>query len=133
MQVPAVGFYCAVVERFNPLVSTRMIAARETQVVFDRLAEGLRTRLGALNLGSVDGRQRKPESGAAGLMGVNPQPSSMRIDDRTAYRQANSYSTRLGGVEGFEYPLAILRCDAGPRVADRDEQAFRRARFGADQ
>jgi hypothetical protein len=86
MQVEAVGLYCAVVERFNPLVSTRMIAARETQAVFDRLAEGLRTRLGALNLSS-GWSAAKPESGAAGRW-ASTQPSSMRIDDRTAYRQA---------------------------------------------
>jgi hypothetical protein len=47
-----VGLYCAVVERFDLLVSPRTMAARETQAVFNRRAESLRTWLGALNLGS---------------------------------------------------------------------------------
>ena len=49
----AVGLYCAVVERFAPLVSTCATAARETQAVFNPRAESLRTWLGALNLGLV--------------------------------------------------------------------------------
>jgi hypothetical protein len=47
-----VGLYCAVVEPFELLVSSRATAARETQAVFNRRAESLRTWLGALNLGS---------------------------------------------------------------------------------
>lgn len=47
-----VGLYCAVVERFDLLVSTRIIAARETQAVFNQRVESLRTWLGALNLSS---------------------------------------------------------------------------------
>ena len=53
----AVGLYCAVVERFDLLVSTRTIAARETQAVFNQRAGSLRTWLGALNLGSVQAWQ----------------------------------------------------------------------------
>ena len=54
MRRAAVGLYCAVVERFDLLVSTRTIAARETQAVFNQRAESLRTWLGALNLGSEE-------------------------------------------------------------------------------
>ena len=53
----AVGLYCAVVERFDLLVSTCTTAARETQVVVNQRVESLRTWLGALNLGSVEGWQ----------------------------------------------------------------------------
>jgi len=72
MKGATVGFYCAVVERFNLLVSTRAIGARETHAVFNQQAESLCRWLGALNLGSVEGRQGEPESGAARLMGVHP-------------------------------------------------------------
>ena len=60
----AVGLYCAVVDRFDLLVSTRMIAARETQAVFNQRAGSLRTWLGALNLGSGEGWQGESESRA---------------------------------------------------------------------
>jgi hypothetical protein len=65
MPAAVVGRYCAVVERFDLLVSTRTIAARETQAVFNQRAKSLHTWLGALNLGLVEGRQRERESGAA--------------------------------------------------------------------
>jgi len=48
----AVGLYCAVVDRFDLLVPTRTMAARETQAVFHQRAESLRRWLRALNLGS---------------------------------------------------------------------------------
>jgi hypothetical protein len=48
-----VGLYCAVVDRFDLLVSARRTFARETQAVFNQRVESLRTGLGALNLGSV--------------------------------------------------------------------------------
>ena len=108
------------------------VAARESQVGFNQRAECTSSWLGALNLGLVVHRQRESENGAARLMRVRPQSSAMGIDDGAADRQADSHSAGLGGVEGFEDPLAILRCDAGTRVADRDEQTLRRARFGAD-
>src|SRR5258708_37329147 len=65
MRRAAVGLYCAVVERFDLLVSTRTIAARETQAVFNQRADSLRTWLGALNPGSGEGWQRESESSAA--------------------------------------------------------------------
>src|ERR1700719_2197902 len=89
--------------------------------------------LGALNLGLVVRRQRESENGAARPLRVCPQASSMGFDDGAAYRETNPHSASLGGVEGFENPLAILRGYAGARVAYRDEHAFRRrARLGAD-
>jgi hypothetical protein len=62
MQGAAVGLYCAVVDRFDLLVSTRTIAARETLAVFDQRAENLRPWLGALNLGLVQAWQCEPEN-----------------------------------------------------------------------
>ena len=42
-----------------------------TQAVFNQRAKSLRTWLGALNLGLVEGRQRERESGAACGCGLN--------------------------------------------------------------
>jgi len=72
MRRAAVGLYCAVVGRFDLLVWPRTRAARETQAVFNQWAEALCAGLGALNLGSEEGRQREPESGAARPVGVHP-------------------------------------------------------------
>jgi hypothetical protein len=113
MPSAAVGLYCAVVDRFDLWVPVRRTAARETQAVFNQQAESLRTWLGALNLGSGEGWQREPESGAARTMGVRPQPSAVGIDDGAADREADSHSVSLGGVEGFANPPAILWCDVG--------------------
>jgi len=52
----AVGLYCAVVDRFNPLGLRYTSAARETQLVLNQRAESLRTELCALNLRSVHWR-----------------------------------------------------------------------------
>jgi hypothetical protein len=60
-----VGLYCALVERFDPLVSTCTTAARESQAAFNQGAGSLRTWLCALNLGLVEGWQRESENGAA--------------------------------------------------------------------
>lgn len=78
MRRAAVALYCAVVDRLNHLVSTCTTAAREMQAVFNQPAEGLRTWLGALNLGSVQAWQRESEDGAARPMGGQRQPGWMR-------------------------------------------------------
>ena len=51
MQGATVGLYCAVVERFDLLVSTCKTAARKTRAVFNQRAESLPKWLGALNFG----------------------------------------------------------------------------------
>ena len=71
MQGSVVGLYCAVVGRFDLLVSTRTMAASETQAVFNQRAKTLRTWLAALNLGLVEGRQRERESGVACRCGLS--------------------------------------------------------------
>src|ERR1700724_1722496 len=92
----------------------------------------MRSWLGALNLGLVRHWQSEPEDRAPRLMRVGPQSSAMSLDDGPADRKADPDSGGFRGEEGLEDPLAILGGDAGPRVAYRDEQPLRRARFGAD-
>jgi hypothetical protein len=58
----AVGWYCAVGNRFGLLVSKRTLAARESQAVLNQWAETQATRLGALNLGSVERWQHETDS-----------------------------------------------------------------------
>jgi hypothetical protein len=84
MRRTAVGLYCAVVDQFDPLGVDATIAVRETQAGFNQRAEGLRTWLVALNLGSGESWQREPESRAVRLMGVRPQLSAVGIDDGPA-------------------------------------------------
>ncbi len=52
-----VGLYCAVVERCDLLVLTRMDTGTESQEFLNQRAESLRTWLGALNVGLAEGRQ----------------------------------------------------------------------------
>jgi hypothetical protein len=59
MPATAVGLYCAVVDRFDPFGSTRTIATRETQAVFNQRPKNLRTWGEALNLGLVECRGRE--------------------------------------------------------------------------
>ena len=92
----AVGLYCAVVDRFDVLVSTRTIAARESQVAFNQRAKRLRTWLGALNLGLVECRQRereeRPFAGCAPAHGV-------RRGLRPLWRlQISTFSIRCGST-----------------------------------
>ena len=109
----AVGLNCAVVRRFDLLVSTRTRAARETQAVFYQRVVRARPKLGALNLGSGEDWQRESEGGAARPVGVRPQSSAVGIDNGAAYCEADSRAAGLGGVEGFENSLTMLRRDAG--------------------
>src|SRR5882762_5130594 len=95
MRRATVDLYCAVVGRFELLVSTRAMAAREPQAAFNRRAASLCAELGALNLGSGEGRQREPESGAVRLVGTRPKFSAVRINDGPADRQANSQAAGL--------------------------------------
>ena len=132
MRRTAVALYCAVVGRFDTWYRHAGVAARESPAGFNQQAESVRAGLGTLNLGLEEGWQGEPERGAVRLGGVRPQSSAVGIDDGPADRQADSQSAGLRGVEGFEHPLAMLQCDAWTRVANRDEHAERRTRFGAD-
>ena len=79
MQGAAVGLYCAVVDRFDLSVPTRGTPARETQAAFNQRAESLRTWLGALNLGLVDGR---PQGLHRRLKTVTSTDVEARVDRR---------------------------------------------------
>ena len=57
----------------------------------------------------------------------------MRIDDRTADRQAHPQAAGLGRVEGLEEALEARRSKARTRIPHRDDYAVRPARGGADQ
>jgi hypothetical protein len=107
----AVGLYCAVVERFGLLVSKRTSAERETQAIVIQQAENLRRWLSALNLGSVKGRQREPESGAVWKVGVPSELPTVGIDNGPADRKTNFQGGGFCGAQGFESPLAMLQCD----------------------
>jgi hypothetical protein len=125
MQGGAVGLYCAVVERFDLLVSMRTLAARETQEVFNERAESLRTWLGALNLGLGEGWQRESENRAARPMGVHPRSFAVGIDDGAAdlyfdprRSSRKSASTSRGGEKARGYLKAkgaglSLRVESG--------------------
>jgi hypothetical protein len=95
-------------------------------------AENFSFSFGSLNVGLERHRQREPKDGAARLMLVGPRSSAMGLDDGAANRKANPHSDGLRGHKGLENQLAILRSDARPLVAYRDEQALRRAQFRAD-
>jgi hypothetical protein len=84
MRRAAVGLYCAVVDQVDPLGVDATIPARETHAGFNQRAQGLRTWLVALNLGSGEDWQREPESRAMRLMGVRPKFSAVGVDDRPA-------------------------------------------------
>ena len=95
-----VGLYCAVVGRFDLLVSTRTMAARESHAAFNPRAESLRTWLGALNLGLVEGRQREPDSGAERAMASARTPSPVGLNDGAAYQQADHHDYKSRPQEG---------------------------------
>ena len=47
--------------------------------------------------------------------------STVRIDDRSADREAHTHSGGLGGEEGIEQPIHMLSLNPNPRVLYRDE------------
>ncbi|MGF6261026.1 hypothetical protein OKW49_001927 [Paraburkholderia youngii] len=102
------------------------------QSVANQRVESLRLWLSALNLGSVGRWQREAERATVRLVCFCPQFPAVGTDDGVGDREVNFRTASLGGVEGFEYPLAILRREAGARVADSDGWALRRVRSGAD-
>jgi hypothetical protein len=57
----------------------------------------------------------------------------MGIDDGPADRQPHPHSAGLRCVESLENALDMLRIDARPGIANRDEDAIRLRLLGADQ
>src|SRR6516164_7338028 len=67
--------------------------------------------------------QGELEYSAARFVRLRPQFASMRIDDGLAYRQPHARSTGLGGVEGLEDSIEMLRINARSGIAHCDEDA----------
>ena len=89
--------------------------------MLNQTGEGLCLLADAVNLSLVVRRQCKAKDGAARLTRVNPQSPRMGIDDGAANRESKPQPAALGGVEGLENSLTILRGDTWPRVAYGDE------------
>src|SRR5258706_8194405 len=67
-----------------------------------------------------DRRQGELKAGAAGQVRARPQASAVRVDDRTADRQAHPQTVRLRRVEGLENVLDIRRGEAWTRISHLD-------------
>src|ERR1700693_5211171 len=50
-----------------------------------------------------------------------PQTTSMRLDNRAAYRQSHSNTERLGGEERFKDTGCLIRVDPGSRILNLDQ------------
>jgi hypothetical protein len=57
----------------------------------------------------------------------------MRVDDGTADRESQPYSTGFGREKGFEDAFEVFRINARPRITDRDQDLTRSPSLGADQ
>src|SRR5207253_6506331 len=82
---------------------------------------------------SWKGGQRELKDGTLGYVRGHPQSPPVRIDDRTADRQAHPQAAGLGRVEGLEEALEGRRSKARTRIPHGDDYAVRPARGGADQ
>src|SRR5271157_2616006 len=78
-------------------------------------------------------RQREPEYGAPGFIGVYPQPTPMRDDDGAADRQPHPDSAGLCRVEGLENPLEMFPINARSRIAHFDKNATGLDLLGSDR
>jgi hypothetical protein len=97
------------------LVSTRTIAARETQTVFTQRAESLRAGLGSLNLGSVQAGQRESESAPRGPWARdNVIVIRMGGSDAVAIERTKAFQGALDPTDRYawakvQYPMDALR------------------------
>ena len=57
----------------------------------------------------------------------------MGLDDRAADRQSHAHAARLGGEEGPEQTVRVLRVDAGSGVDDLDRHLIGLNRLRSDQ
>src|SRR5215470_2046927 len=67
--------------------------------------------------------QGELKHGTAGFVRLRPQFASMCMDDGPADRQPHARSTGLGGVEGLEDSIEMLRINARPGIAHRHDDA----------
>ena len=76
-----------------------------------------------------DELKRRPRPGIVG----GGHPSAMGLDDRAADRQSHAHAARLGGEEGPEQTVRVLRVDAGSGVDDLDRHLIGLNRLRSDQ
>src|SRR5579864_827085 len=67
--------------------------------------------------------QGEPKYGPARYIHVRPQPAAVGFDNRSADRQSHSYSARLGGVEGLENAIEMVRIESRSGIAHGHENA----------
>src|SRR5262245_58929833 len=65
--------------------------------------------------------QGELKHGTERFVRLRPQFASMCMDDGAADRQPHARSTGLGGVEGFEDAIEMLRINARPGIAHRHD------------
>src|SRR6516165_12222080 len=96
--------------------------SRWMKSIFARLSNLLSRlmRIRELSFGSWQGELKH---GAAGFVRLRPQFASMCMDDGSADRQPHARSTGLGGVEGLEDSIEMLRINARSGIAHCDEDA----------
>src|SRR5580658_2356008 len=66
--------------------------------------------------------QSKMKICAPPRVGGRPQTSSMSFDNRAADGQPHTGAVSLGGKEGAENLLSLLRRQSDPGIGDRDQQ-----------
>src|SRR5258708_2093858 len=68
-------------------------------------------------------RKRKLKSGATPLVRARPKAPSMRLDDRTADREAQPQTGLFRRVEGVEYPREHCGLQSWTRISHRNHHA----------
>src|SRR6202035_1018212 len=68
-------------------------------------------------------RKHKLKGGATPLVRARPEASAMRLDDRTADREAQPQAGRLRRVEGLEHPLEHRYLKSRTRILNRNQHA----------
>src|SRR5262249_24606680 len=91
-----------------------------SRAVFARLSNPL-SRLKTIRELSFCSWQGELNHGATGFVRPRPQFPSMCMDDGPADRQPHARSTGLGGVEGLEDSIEMLRINARPGIAHRHD------------
>src|SRR5215510_4235348 len=69
---------------------------------------------------------------AAGAVRSKPQPAFVRLDDRTADRQAHPHAVGFGSEQRVEDAIGVLRADSCPGVGYRHDYAVGFADLGFD-
>src|SRR5215469_17921658 len=78
-------------------------------------------------------RNRKRERRSWPVIRLGPEPALMSFDDRAAKRQADTHTSALRRVEGFEQPLKILRIDTATGILHAEAHTIVSFSVGSDQ